>query len=84
MMYFLCHYAHFGSAFIQLGTHVQKYLPQENKMQFSQVDFSSIAFSALQANKGVKTANATLRGGPCEFFASSLWVVHSSGWCLHF
>ena len=43
-------------------------------MQFTQVDFSSIAFSALQANKGVKTANATLRGGSCEF------LLHPTEW----
>ena len=43
-------------------------------MQFSQVDFSAVAFSGLQANKGVKTANATLRGGPCEF------LLHPSEW----
>ena len=43
-------------------------------MQFTQVDFSSIAFSPLQANKGVKTANATLRGGPCEF------LLHPTEW----
>ena len=33
-------------------------------MQFSQIEFSDIAFSALQTNKGVKTASATSRGGP--------------------
>ena len=33
------------------------------KMQFAQVDLSAVGFSALQTNKGVKTANATLRGG---------------------
>ena len=43
-------------------------------MQFNQVDFSAVAFSALQTNKGVKTANATLRGGPCEF------LLHSTEW----
>ena len=43
-------------------------------MQFSQVDFSSIAFPGLQANKGVKTANATLRGGQCEF------LLHPTEW----
>ena len=43
-------------------------------MQFSQVDFSSVAFGALQTNKGVKTANATFRGGPCEF------LLHPSEW----
>ena len=43
-------------------------------MQFSQVDFSAVAFSPLQANKGVKTANATLRGGPCEF------LLHPTEW----
>ena len=43
-------------------------------MQFSQVDFSAVAFSALQTNKGVKTANATLRGGPCEF------LLHPTEW----
>ena len=43
-------------------------------MQFNQVDFSAVAFSALQTNKGVKTANATLRGGPCEF------LLHPTEW----
>ena len=43
-------------------------------MQFSQVDFSAVAFSALQTNKGIKTANATLRGGSCEF------LLHATEW----
>ena len=43
-------------------------------MQFSQVDFSAVAFSALQTNKGIKTANATLRGGSCEF------LLHPTEW----
>ncbi len=43
-------------------------------MQFSQADFSAVAFSPLQTNKGVKTANATLRGGLCEF------LLHPSEW----
>ena len=43
-------------------------------MQFPHVDFSAVAFSALQTNKGVKTANATLRGGPCEF------LLHPTEW----
>ena len=43
-------------------------------MQFTQVEFSSVAFSALQTTKGVKTANATLRGGPCEF------LLHPTEW----
>ena len=43
-------------------------------MQFNQVDFSAVAFSALQTNKGVKTANATLRGGPCVF------LLHPTEW----
>ena len=43
-------------------------------MQFSQVDFSAVAFSALQTNKGIKTANATLSGGPCEF------LLHPTEW----
>ena len=46
----------------------------KRKMQFNQVDFSAVAFSALQTNKGVKTANATLRGGPCEF------LLHPTEW----
>ena len=48
--------------------------PSNKKMQFNQVDFSAVAFSALQTSKGVKTANATLRGGPCEF------LLHSAEW----
>ena len=43
-------------------------------MQLSQVAFSEVAFSALQTNKGVKTANATYRGGPCEF------LLHPTDW----
>ena len=43
-------------------------------MQFSQVDFSAVAFSALQTNKGIKTANATHRGGSCEF------LLHPTEW----
>ena len=43
-------------------------------MQLSQVGFSEIAFSALQTNKGVKTANATYRGGTCEF------LLHPTDW----
>ena len=43
-------------------------------MHFAQVDFPAVAFSALQTNKGVKTANATLRGGPCEF------LLHPTEW----
>ena len=43
-------------------------------MQFNQVDFSAVAFSALQTNKGVKTANATYRGGVCEF------LLHPTDW----
>ena len=43
-------------------------------MQFAQVDFSAVGFSALQTNKGVKTANATFRGGPCEF------LLHPTEW----
>ena len=43
-------------------------------MQFAQVDFSAIAFSALQTNKGVKTANASYRGGLREF------LLHPTDW----
>ena len=43
-------------------------------MHFSQVDFSAVAFSAVQANKGVKTASASLAGGPCEF------LLHPTEW----
>ena len=43
-------------------------------MQFSQVDFSAVALSPLQTNKGVKTSNATLGGGPCEF------LLHPEDW----
>ena len=49
-------------------------VPKKKKIQFSQVDFSAVAFSAMQTNKGVKTANATLRGGPCEF------LLHPAEW----
>ena len=43
-------------------------------MQLSQVEFSDIAFSALQTNKGVKTANASYRGGVCD------WLLHPTDW----
>ena len=43
-------------------------------MHFAQVDLSAIALSPLQTNKGVKTANATLAGGPCEF------LLHPDDW----
>ena len=48
--------------------------PSNKKMQFNQVDFSAVAFSALQTNKGVKTANALFKGGPCEF------LLHPTEW----
>ena len=43
-------------------------------MHFSQVDFSAVALSPLLTNKGVKTSNATLGGGPCEF------LLHPEEW----
>ena len=43
-------------------------------MQLNQINFSEVVFSALQTNKGVKTANATLKGGPCEF------LLHPTEW----
>ena len=43
-------------------------------MQLSQVVFSEVAFAPLQTNKGVKTANATYRGGVCEF------LLHPTDW----
>ena len=43
-------------------------------MHFAQVDLSKIALSPLQTNKGVKTSNATLAGGPCEF------LLHPDDW----
>ena len=43
-------------------------------MQLSQVDFTAIHFAALQTNKGVKTSNASFRGGPCEF------LLHPTEW----
>ena len=43
-------------------------------MQLSQVVFSEVAFAPLQTNKGVKTANATYRGGSCEF------LLHPTDW----
>ena len=43
-------------------------------MHFAQVDLSKIALSPLQTNKGVKTSNATLGGGPCEF------LLHPEEW----
>ena len=53
----------------------ERIIPRRKKpMHFAQVDFPAVAFSALQTNKGVKTANATLRGGPCEF------LLHPTEW----
>ena len=43
-------------------------------MQLSEVVFSEVAFAPLQTNKGVKTANATYRGGSCEF------LLHPTDW----
>ena len=43
-------------------------------MQLPQVDFTAIHFAALQTNKGVKTSNASFRGGPCEF------LLHPTEW----
>jgi len=43
-------------------------------MQLSQVVFSEVAFAPLQTNKGVKTSNATYRGGSCEF------LLHPTDW----
>ena len=43
-------------------------------MQLSQVDFTAIHFAPLQTNKGVKTSNASFRGGPCEF------LLHPTEW----
>ena len=43
-------------------------------MQLSQVDLTAIHFAPLQTNKGVKTSNATSRGGPCEF------LLHPTEW----
>ena len=43
-------------------------------MQLSQVDFTAIHFAALQTNKGVKTSNASFRGGACEF------LLHPTEW----
>ena len=43
-------------------------------MHFAQVDLSGVALSSLQTNKGVKTSNATLAGGPCEF------LLHPDDW----
>ena len=43
-------------------------------MQLNQINFSEVVFSALQQNKGVKTANALFRGGPCEF------LLHPTEW----
>ena len=43
-------------------------------MQLSEVVFSEVAFAPLQTNKGVKTANATYRGGICEF------LLHPTDW----
>ena len=42
----------------------------EREMQLSGVDFSQVALSAVQQAKGVKTANASLNGGPVEFLIS--------------
>ena len=43
-------------------------------MQLSEVVFSEVAFAPLQTNKGVKTSNATYRGGVCEF------LLHPTDW----
>ena len=43
-------------------------------MHFAQVDLSKVALSSLQTTKGVKTSNATLAGGPCEF------LLHPDDW----
>ena len=43
-------------------------------MHFAQVDLSAVALSPLQTNKGVKTSNATLAGGTCEF------LLHPEDW----
>ena len=40
-------------------------------MQLSQVDFSTLQLSQLQAGKGCKTALASYNGGPCKFLLSS-------------
>ena len=43
-------------------------------MHLSQVEFTAIHFAPLQTNKGVKTSNASFRGGPCEF------LLHPTEW----
>ena len=43
-------------------------------MQLIEVDTALLQLSALQSSKGVKTANASYRGGPCDF------LLHGSEW----